>query len=84
VLGRADEVIEYQKIVAMHEFLIDAVDGSSTGTRVPRMWAPFGLPTEPLAGHHEVETSSASTTGNPPDANEQWCLASRSPTHRTP
>src|ERR1039457_1985930 len=41
------------------------------------------FPTEPLAGHHEVETYSASTTGNPPDANEQWCLASRSPTHRT-
>ena len=73
MLGRADEVIEYQKIVAMHESLIDAVDGSSTGTRVPRMWAL--LPTEPLAGHHEVETSSASTTGNPPDANEQWCPA---------
>src|SRR5215471_948016 len=23
----------------------DAVDGSSTGTRVPRMWAPFEAPT---------------------------------------
>jgi hypothetical protein len=32
LLDRADEVIEYQKIVAMHESLIDAVDGSSTGT----------------------------------------------------
>src|ERR1700692_3607997 len=41
------------------------------------------ISTEPLAGHHGVETSSASTTGNPPNANEQWCLASRSPTHRT-
>jgi hypothetical protein len=25
--------------------LVDAVDGSSTGTRVPRMWAPFEAPT---------------------------------------
>src|SRR5450759_2653236 len=32
----------------MHESLIDAVDGSSTGTRVPRMWALLGLPTERL------------------------------------
>src|SRR6187397_2773831 len=28
----------------MHESLVDAVDGSSTGTRVPRMWALLRLP----------------------------------------
>src|ERR1019366_1228811 len=31
------------------------------------------FPTEPLAGHHEVATSSASTIGNPPDANHAPC-----------
>jgi hypothetical protein len=36
----------------------------------------------PSAGHHDVSTTSASTTGTPRDANEQRCPASRSPTHR--
>jgi hypothetical protein len=29
---------------AVHESLVDAVDGSSTGTRVPRMWVLLRLP----------------------------------------
>ena len=32
LLGRADEVIEWATFVAPHMSLIDAVDGSSTGT----------------------------------------------------
>ena len=31
--------------------VVDAVDGSSTGTRVPRMWALLGLPRFRGAGH---------------------------------
>ena len=31
--------------VAVHESAIDAVDGSSTGTRVPKMWALLVAPT---------------------------------------
>jgi hypothetical protein len=27
--------------VALQESALDAVDGSSTGTRVPKMWVPF-------------------------------------------
>jgi hypothetical protein len=30
--------------VAVHESVVDAVDGSSTGTRVPQMWALLRLP----------------------------------------
>ena len=30
---------------AVHEFDVDAVDGSSTGTRVPKMWALLKAPT---------------------------------------
>ena len=33
------------KFVAVHESGYDAVDGSSTGTRVPKMWALFKAPT---------------------------------------
>ena len=31
--------------IAVHESVHDAVDGSSTGTRVPKMWALFEAPT---------------------------------------
>jgi len=30
---------------AVHESTVDAVDGSSTGTRVPKMWALLKAPT---------------------------------------
>jgi DNA-binding response OmpR family regulator len=32
-------------IAAVHESAVDAVDGSSTGTRVPKMWALLVAPT---------------------------------------
>ena len=32
-------------LAAVHESGFDAVDGSSTGTRVPKMWALFKAPT---------------------------------------
>jgi hypothetical protein len=35
LLDWTNEVIEYPKIVAMHGSVVDAVDGSSTGTSVP-------------------------------------------------
>jgi hypothetical protein len=33
------------QFAAVHESGIDAVDGSSTGTRVPKMWALLKAPT---------------------------------------
>ena len=33
------------KIVAVHMAAIDAVDGSSTGAQVPKMWVLFEAPT---------------------------------------
>jgi len=51
LLARADEVIEYSSLAATHESGFDAVDGSSTGTRVPRMWALLRLPRFRGASH---------------------------------
>jgi len=39
-LERADE-----RFAAVHESGVDAVDGSSTGTQVPKMWVLFEAPT---------------------------------------
>jgi hypothetical protein len=39
-LERADE-----RFAAVHESVVDAVDGSSTGTQVPKMWVLFEAPT---------------------------------------
>jgi hypothetical protein len=56
LLGRADAVIEQASLVTVHESLIDAVDGSSTGTRVPRMWALLRLPRFRGATHADDPT----------------------------
>ncbi len=45
LLIAADEVIARGLCpAALHKSGRDAVDGSSTGTRVPKMWAPIRLP----------------------------------------
>jgi hypothetical protein len=45
MLATDDEMIEIADFAALHMSPSDAVDGSSTGTRVPKMWAPFKAPT---------------------------------------
>ena len=45
--------ISYARHVAVHKSAHDAVDGSSTGTRVPRMWA--------LLGSHDSEERAMQT-----------------------
>src|SRR6476659_4220115 len=51
MLSRGNEVANRTNFVAVHESGIDAVDGSSTGTRVPRMWALLRLPRFRGASH---------------------------------
>ena len=40
-----NDAVEAPDFVAVHKSVRDAVDGSSTGTRVPKMWALFEAPT---------------------------------------
>jgi len=51
-VARADNIIERDGLfAAVHGSGFDAVDGSSIGTRVPRMWALLRLPRFKGASH---------------------------------